>query len=255
MSRPDDSAPQNPVVDVRKAVVTLGSQRVLHSVDLEVRPGELVALLGANGSGKSTLLRTVVGALGLDSGSARLFGHDVSRHRAHQQLGYVPQHAAESGNIPATARETVATGLLGPRAWFPRARDLRVDALLSDVGLSGLADRPVTAMSGGQRQRVMIARALVRGPSFLVLDEPFSGVDIASRELIAGIFRRLHSRGTTILVVLHDLGELEDDITRAVVLDEGRVIHDGPPSQRPRLDPGHDHELRPVPALGQELDS
>lgn len=252
MSEPADP----PVVDVRSAVVSLGARRVLHSVDLEVRRGEMVALLGANGSGKSTLLRTVVGALPLDSGSARLFGHDVARHRAHQQLGYVPQHAAESGNIPSTARETVATGLLGPRSWFlPRARDLRVDALLSDVGLADLADRPVTAMSGGQRQRVMIARALVRSPSFLVLDEPFSGVDVASRELISGIFRRLHARGTTILVVLHDLGALEDAITRAVVLEEGRVVHDGPPHLRPMLDLGHDHELRPAPALGQELES
>lgn len=249
-----EGASGSPVVSVRTAAVSLGSRRVLHGVDLEIHAGELVALLGANGSGKSTLLRAVVGALPLESGSAKLFGKDVHEHRAHQQLGYVPQYAAESGNIPATARETVATGLLGPRSWFPRPRDLRIEALLSDLGLRDLADRPVTEMSGGQRQRVMIARALVRGPSFLVLDEPFSGVDLASREVITALFRRLRERGTTILVVLHDLGELEDDITRAVVLDEGHVIHDGEPTTRPRLDPGHDHVLRLTSDLGQDID-
>ncbi|MFC0674216.1 metal ABC transporter ATP-binding protein [Brachybacterium hainanense] len=248
------AGPATPVVDVQGAVVTLGAQRVLHGVDLRVEEGELVALLGANGSGKSTLLRSVVGVLPLDSGSAQLFRHDVTTRAAHRQLGYVPQHAVESGNIPATAREAVATGLLGPRSWFPRSRDLRVGALLSDVGLGDLVDRPVTEMSGGQRQRVMIARALVREPSFLVLDEPFSGVDVASRELITALFRRLHERGRTILVVLHDLGELEQDITRTVILEGGRVVYDGPPEDRPRLDTGHEHALRPAPSLGEELD-
>lgn len=250
------SAVAGPVVEVAGASVSRGGQRVLHDVDLRIEPGELVALLGANGSGKSTLLRAVVGVLPLETGTARLLGRPVSQGPAHDRLGYVPQDSAEAGSIPATARETVASGLLGARRWWPSARDPRVDAALEAVGMADLAGRPVTRMSGGQRRRVMIARALVRDPELLVLDEPFSGVDLPTQDLIAGLFRDLSARGTTLLVVLHETGPLTGDIRRAVVLDHGRVIHDGAESDRPRLDPGHGHPEDAAPldeCLGQEI--
>ncbi|MCL6423632.1 metal ABC transporter ATP-binding protein [Brachybacterium sp. JHP9] len=249
---PSGAAPA-PVIAARDVHVHLGGTSVLHDVDLTVQRGELVALLGANGSGKSTLLRSLVGILPLDEGRIELFGSAVAERSVHARLGYVPQYAAEPGTIPATAREMVATGLLGPRRWFSRAKDPRIDALLADLGLSALADRPVNQMSGGQRQRVMIARALVRSPELLVLDEPFSGVDVATQDQLAILLRRLVSRGTTIVVVLHELGVLAGDISRAVVLDQGRIIHDGDPSSRPLIDPGHDHALDAAACLGQEI--
>ncbi|MBB5831316.1 metal ABC transporter ATP-binding protein [Brachybacterium aquaticum] len=250
------AAAPSPVVDVRGAVVALGGQRILHGVDLRIEPGEMVALLGANGSGKSTLLRAVVGVLPLEEGSARLFGRPVAQGAAHDRLGYVPQDSAEGGSIPATARETVAAGLLGSRSWWPSTRDPRVTRALEAVGMADLAGRPITRMSGGQRRRVMIARALVREPELLVLDEPFSGVDVPTQELIAGLFRELSAKGTTILVVLHETGPLGGDIRRAVVLDHGHVVHDGPEHDRPHLDPGHDHPEDALPydeCLGQEI--
>ncbi|WP_422114613.1 metal ABC transporter ATP-binding protein [Brachybacterium sp. UNK5269] len=250
------SGDRGPVLEVRGASVSRGGQRVLHDVDLRVERGELVALLGANGSGKSTLLRAIVGVLPLETGSATLLGHPVHRGIAHDHLGYVPQESAEGGSIPATARETVASGLLSSRSWWPSARDPRVDRALAAVGMAELAGRPITRMSGGQRRRVMIARALVRDPEFLVLDEPFSGVDLPTQDLIADLFRELSATGTTILVVLHETGPLAGDIRRAVVLDHGRVVHDGPETERPRLDPGHDHPEDAAPldeCLGQEL--
>ncbi|MCT1385027.1 ABC transporter ATP-binding protein [Brachybacterium sp. p3-SID1565] len=246
-----------PVVEVAQARVSLGGTEVLHGIDLRIDPGEMVALLGANGSGKSTLLRTIVGVFPLDSGHARLFGSPVARSRSHDRLGYVPQDATDGGSIPATARETVATGLLGARTWRPRLRDPRVMRALESVGMAALADRPITRMSGGQRRRVMIARALVREPRFLVLDEPFSGVDLPTQEMIARLFRELSTQGTTILVVLHEIGPLSEDIDRAVVLDHGEVVHDGAVEDRPLLDPGHDHTHHATPideCLGQELD-
>lgn len=245
-----------PVVEVRGANLQLSGARILHDVDLRIAPGEMVALLGANGSGKSTLLRAVVGVLPLESGSATLFGQDVHRAAVHDRLGYVPQDSAEAGSIPATARESVASGLLTSRSWWPRTRDPRVRTALDAVGLGHLAGRPVTRMSGGQRRRVMLARALVREPEFLVLDEPFSGVDLSTQQLIASLFRELTARGTTILVVLHETGMLDRDITRAVVLDHGRVVHDGDAGDRPPLDPGHEHLLDSLPpheCLGQEI--
>lgn len=242
-----------PVLELSGVDVTLGSIPVLHDVSLAVAPGEIVALLGANGSGKSTLLRTAIGIVTPRRGSVRLFGQPVQDARAHEGLGYVPQFSAETGSIPATARETVASGLLGPRRWLSRARDPRVSALLADVGLADLGDRPITQMSGGQRQRVMIARALVRRPTLLVLDEPFSGVDLPTQTALAELLVRLRDRGTTLVVVLHEIGPLSEVLTRAVVLDQGRIVHDGPPEDRPLLDPGHDHPAHIEDCLGQEL--
>lgn len=245
-----------PVIEVTAASVSRGGQRVLHDVDLRIVPGELVALLGANGSGKSTLLRAAVGILPLETGSARLFGAPVQRSLAHDRLGYVPQDSTEAGSIPATAQETVASGLLGARSWWPSRRDPRVLKALEQVGMSDLAGRPITRMSGGQRRRVMIARALVRSPELLVLDEPFSGVDLPTQDLISQLFRELSAAGTSILVVLHETGPLTGDIHRAVVLDHGHVVHDGPVEDRPHLHPGHGHPEDAAPidqCLGQEM--
>lgn len=245
--------PAAPVIEVDHVDVTLGVTPVLADVSVRIDAAEMVGLLGANGSGKSTLLRAIVGILPVRRGSVTLFGSPVADRAVHDRVGYVPQFSAESGSIPATAREAVATGLLTARRWYARSRDPRVHALLADVGLAELADRPVTQMSGGQRQRVMIARALVRRPQLLVLDEPFSGVDLATQRSLAMLLGRLQQRGTTVLVVLHELGVLSEQLTRAVVLDHGRIVHDGHPDQRPRIDPGHDHAVTLDQCLGQEL--
>lgn len=253
---PAPAQPGEPLIETRDLSVTLGATPVLHDVDLRIEAGEMVALLGANGSGKSTLLRAVLGVEPPTAGSARLFGEPARRGSAHDRLGYVPQDTPGAGSIPATARETVTSGLLCSHSWFPRRRDPRVMEALEAVGLADLADRPVPRMSGGQRRRVMIARALVRRPELLVLDEPFAGIDLATQDQVAALFRDLAAEGTTMLVVLHETGALAGDLTRAVVLDQGRVVHDGPPELRPALDPGHDHAL---PAghldecLGQEI--
>lgn len=243
------------VVDLERVRVSLGGTRILHGIDLSVAPGELLALLGANGSGKSTLLKAIAGVIPVESGTARLFGQDVRRSRAHARLGYVPQDHPEAGSIPTTARETVATGLLGPGSWFLRPRDTRVTEALEAVHMLDLAPRPITKMSGGQRRRVMIARALVRNPELLILDEPFSGIDLDTQVSIAQLFRDLWLNGTSIIVVLHELGPLGDDITRAAVLDRGRLVHDGDPADRPLLDPGHDHgPATPIDdCIGQEI--
>lgn len=249
------SAPA-PAIDAVGIGVQLGGTQILHGVDLRVERGELVALLGANGSGKSTLLRAVVGVLPLASGRARILGTPSHRGRAHDRLGYVPQDNPEAGSIPTTARETVATGLLTSRRWRLRRHDQRVTAALTAVGMGQLADRPITRMSGGQRRRVMIARALVRDPELLVLDEPFAGIDLPSQQLIAQLFRELNAGGTSIVVVLHETGALTPDLDRAVVLDHGRVVHDGSVWDRPLLDPGHDHTGPTGPideCLGQEI--
>lgn len=230
-----------PAIGTRGLRVEMDTGTILHGIDLTVSEGEAVALLGANGSGKSTLVKALVGIVPVAGGSAEIFGHDVTGSRNSvpwSRVGYVPQRVGSGAGVPATALEVVASGLLTNRRLRP-GRDARRRALeaLEQVGLLERAQESVQVFSGGQAQRVLIARALVRRPDLLILDEPLAGIDRASKEALAATLRGLRAAGTTLLVVLHELGELAGIIERAVVLRHGRVLHDGPP---PRPAPGHD---------------
>ncbi|MBX9243268.1 ABC transporter ATP-binding protein [Actinotalea ferrariae] len=224
--------------------VTLGGAPIVHHVDLSVDEGEVVALLGANGSGKSTLVRALVGVVPVDRGSVELLGTPLGRSVAWDRIGYVPQRVSAATGVPATAAEVVASGTLHARRLRPpRDTGRRVTQALEQVGLGALAHRPVGQLSGGQQQRVLIARALVRRPDLLVLDEPVAGVDVPSQRAFADALTTLAAGGTTVLVVLHELGALAPLVRRAVVLRHGSVVHDGaPPSPAAgHAGPEHDH--------------
>lgn len=224
--------------------VRLGGATILHDVDLTVSDGEVVGLLGSNGSGKSTLVRALVGVVPLERGSVELFGRPLGRATPWGKVGYVPQRVVVGTGVPATAQEVVISGLLhGRRLLPPRHARRRASEALELVGLGDLGHRACQELSGGQQQRVLIARALVRRPSLLLLDEPVAGVDLPSQEAFARALRDLASSGTTIVVVLHELGALAPLVRRAVVLRHGRVVHDGaPPMPAPgHAEPGHDH--------------
>ncbi len=234
-----------PVISLRGVRAELGSRPVLRGIDLTVRHGEVVALLGANGSGKSTAIRTVIGQVPISEGEIELFG--VPRHRFTdwRRVGYVPQRTTAAGGVPATITEIVASGRLS-RARFGMLRKADHEAVRRAIALVGLADRAkdsVNALSGGQHQRVLIARALAAEPELLIMDEPMAGVDLASQEVLARTLREQVVAGTSVLLVLHELGPLEPLIDRAVVLRDGCVMHDGPPPQAvgQHALPGHDH--------------
>ena len=236
--------PDAPAVEVQDLSVVLGSSLILSGIDLRIEPGESVALLGANGSGKSTLVRTVLGLLPIRTGAVRLFGRDVARRSSvpWRRVGYVPQRVGAAAGVPATALEVVRSGLLDPRRPLAdrgrRARERALEAL-GAVGLAERADDHVQVFSGGQSQRVLIARALVRSPELLILDEPLAGIDRDSRRALARILGSLRSQGITLLTILHEMGELADVVERAVVLSEGRLSWDGPAAD---LAPArHDH--------------
>ncbi|RPF28766.1 zinc transport system ATP-binding protein [Georgenia muralis] len=236
--------------------VTLGHAHIVRGVTFAVGAGEMVALLGANGSGKSTLVKSLVGIVPVTQGHVRVFGADVGDRRAvpWRRVGYAPQRVTATAGVPATALEVVTSGLLDNRRLRPGpgARQRAMEAL-EEVGLAARAHRSVQVFSGGQQQRVLIARALVRRPDLLILDEPLAGIDRESKEALAGTLTGLRERGTTVLVVLHELGELQGLVQRAVVLRHGRVVHDGaPPAPVPgHDDPDHEHDHphgdQPVP--------
>lgn len=220
-----------PVVTVRGLDVDLDDHRVLHGVDLTVHAGEVVAVLGANGSGKSTLVRTVVGLVPPATGTVAVFGTPIGSFRDRHRIGYVPQRSTAAGGVPATVREVVASGRLSRRRLFRPATRADREAVAEAIDLVGLAEhagRSVAHLSGGQQQRVLIARAAVNDPDLLVLDEPNAGVDHRSAEGFARSLRAFTGSGRTVVVVLHEMGPLEPLIDRAVVLDAGRVVHDGP---------------------------
>jgi zinc transport system ATP-binding protein len=224
--------------------VTLGGHQILSGVDLRVDRGEVVALLGANGSGKSTLVRALLGIVPRTAGGVHLLDEALGDGVPWERIGYVPQRLPAGGGIPATALEVVMSGLVhGRRLRPPRDARKRALAALDQVGMTAHARRSVLQMSGGQQQRVLIARALVRDPQLLVLDEPTSGIDLPTQETFVATVRRLHEAGGTVLVILHEMGAWDGLIDRCVALRHGRVVYDGAPP-RPRGEhagPEHEH--------------
>ena len=228
---------------VQDLSVVLGASLILDDVSLAVGGGESVALLGANGSGKSTLVKAILGLVPTASGHIEVLGTPITRRRrvSWERIGYVPQRIGAGSGVPATALEVVRSGLLGPRRpWADRGRTAkrRAMAALDAVGLAHRAGDHVQVFSGGQAQRVLIARALVRSPELLILDEPLAGIDRASRESLAEILLGLRERGLTLVTVLHEMGELADVVQRAIMLQDGRLVADGPAAEVAHLRDG-----------------
>ncbi|WP_217554091.1 metal ABC transporter ATP-binding protein [Streptomyces sp. GbtcB6] len=245
MTGDDEMTTGEPVIAMRGVRAELGARPVLRGIDLTVHRGEVVALLGANGSGKSTAIRSVIGQVPLSAGEIELFGTERRAFRDWRRIGYVPQRTTAAGGVPATVTEIVSSGRLS-RTRFGLFRKADRAAVRHALELVGMADRArdnVEALSGGQHQRVLIARALVAEPELLIMDEPMAGVDLASQEILAATLREQVAQGTTVLLVLHELGPLEPLIDRAVVLRDGCVLHDGPPPRAvgQHALPGHDH--------------
>jgi ABC-type Mn2+/Zn2+ transport system ATPase subunit len=180
---------------------------------MELRPGEFLGIIGPNGSGKTTLLRAVLGLVTPVSGSVTVLGaagRDLSCARRH--IGYVPQRRTLDPQFPITVRDAVVMGLYPLLGSFRRltADDRRrVEMALAAVNLVDRADHVAGHLSGGQQQRLLVARALVQEPRILLLDEPTSAVDVATRSAIVDLVHKLHAeRGLTTLYVTHDVNEV-----------------------------------------------
>lgn len=204
------------------ATARMGDRAVLDGVDLEVRPGELVALCGPNGAGKTSVLRAVLGLLKLEAGAAPLAG--LSERARAERAAYLPQDRRIAWNLPAVEVAALGAPFLSGGEALQRAR-----AALDEAGVSHLADRGVAEMSGGERARVLLARALAAPAPLLLADEPAAGLDPDARLLV---MERLRARATgdrSVLVSLHDLGLAARFADRVVVVRDGHVAAEGVP--------------------------
>jgi zinc/manganese transport system ATP-binding protein len=215
-----------PVLSLRGASLAYGDRVLWHDLDLDVHPGEFLAVLGPNGSGKTSLLRALLGLRPLTTGTVRLDGGEA--HRAGSTtIGYVPQQRAIDAHAPLRARDFVRLGIDGHR-WGPpltggRSVRAKVDAALADVAATAYANVPVGLLSGGEQQRVRVAQALVTDPRVLLCDEPLLSLDPhhqrAVSALIDGVRR---NRGTAVVFVTHEINPVLDLVDRVLYLAAGR---------------------------------
>jgi ABC-type Mn2+/Zn2+ transport system ATPase subunit len=207
-----------------------GAGVVLHDVDLAIPRGTLVGVIGPNGSGKSTLLKAILGLAPVTTGTVLLDGIPVSEQR--ERLAYVPQREAVDWSFPVSAEQVVMMGRYPRVGWLriPGAADAAaVREALERVALADLGSTQIGALSGGQQQRVFLARALVQEASVLLLDEPMTGVDQTTEQLIVSLLKELRDGGATILQATHDL-ESAAEISDELCFVNRRLVAYGPPA-------------------------
>jgi iron complex transport system ATP-binding protein len=209
----------------------VGERALIKDVTLQFAAGEKVAIIGPNGSGKTTLLRLLCGALRPTRGDVELDGQPLRSWRRAaiaRRLAYLPQNTWTSFDL--SVREAVAMGRLSyAGAWRAlAARDTEiVESAMARVGLQRFGHRSLPTLSGGERQRVFIARALAQESPLLLLDEPTTSLDIGHQLDLMAILESLHKDGKTIVAAMHDLSQVWQSFSRAIVLDGGRVTADG----------------------------
>lgn len=205
-------------------------RKVLNQINLNIYPGDFLALLGPNGSGKSTLIKLILGLLAPQQGKIYLFGEEQSRFKAWSKIGYVSQKANSfNTGFPATVYEVVASGLFGKAGLFRRLKRKDRETIIKTiqrVGLEHVIHQPIGQLSGGQQQRVFIARALVSQPKLLILDEPLVGVDAESTQRVLELLLTLNGEdGITLLWVSHDIGAVTSNVKQVACLNKTLFFH------------------------------
>lgn len=216
----------DPAVNIEDLSVKIDGRRVLEGVNLRIREGEFLGVIGPNGGGKTTLLRAILGLVKPERGRIEVLGE--SPVAARKQVGYLPQKSLFDPKFPITALEVVMMGRYGARGLFRRYTSLDADAsgeALSLVGMEDYADREIGSLSGGEQQRVFVARAIVSSPRLLLLDEPASGIDSAKQiefyELLGELNKRL-----TIIMVSHDISAVSAHVKKIACVSRKLYYHD-----------------------------
>lgn len=211
-------------------VKSFRGRKVVKGVTIEVRAGEVVGLLGPNGAGKTTIFDMMVGLCQPDEGDIALNGESVTElpmyKRARRGIGYLPQESSVFRRLSVEHNVLAILEMLG-YAREERAR--RVDALLKELDLIHIRESMAYALSGGERRRLEITRALATTPSFMLLDEPFAGIDPIAVADIQQIITRLKNKGIGILITDHNVQETLSIVDRAYIINEGLILEAGPP--------------------------
>lgn len=207
-----------------------GKRTVVHDVSLEVNSGEIVGLLGPNGAGKTTCFYMIVGLVAADGGEVRMDEHDLTHRPIHQRarlgLSYLPQEPSIFRKM--TVEENIRA-ILELKAYDAEERDVHLNNLLDDLHICHLRAAPAVSLSGGERRRVEIARALAINPRFILLDEPFAGVDPIAVIDIQKLIHFLIEREIGVLITDHNVRETLGICDRAYIINEGRVLVTGAP--------------------------
>lgn len=211
--------------------VAYDDRPALEDITLHVPHGTQVAVVGPNGAGKSTLFKTLVGLLPMRKGRILIHGRPLGHHQ--DCVAYVPQREEVDWHFPVTVADVVMMGRYGRLGWLgrPGRNDRAIVARsLEQMGLTDLANRPIGELSAGQQQRAFLARALAQQPHILLLDEPFTGVDLATQETTLALLEQLKAEGVTVMVSTHDLNLAAERFDQIVLLNR-RLIASGPPAQ------------------------
>lgn len=226
------AGPEGAGLSARGLTKSFRGRQVARGVDLDLGRGEAVGLLGPNGAGKTTTFYMITGLVTPDNGRIEIDGQDVTRlpmyRRARMGLGYLPQEASIFRGL------SVEKNILAVLELSVKNRDerrARLDSLLEEFSVTRLRHAPATALSGGERRRVEIARCLASDPSFVLLDEPFAGIDPIAVADIRVLVKHLKDRGIGVLITDHNVRETLEIIDRAYILHDGQVLMSGEPDE------------------------
>jgi lipopolysaccharide export system ATP-binding protein len=207
-------------------------REVVRGVSIGLRAGEAVGLLGPNGAGKTTCFYMVTGLVPVDKGRIELDGHDVTTmpmyRRARLGIGYLPQEASIFRGLSVEDNIRAVLEVVEPNR---KSRERQLDTLLEEFNIARLRKAPSIALSGGERRRCEIARALAGKPSFILLDEPFAGIDPIAVGDIQALVRQLTDRGIGVLITDHNVRETLGLVDRAYIIHSGRVLTEGSPAE------------------------
>ncbi len=217
--------------------ITIKNRQILRGVSLELQMGEVVGILGPNGAGKTSLFYSIIGLMPFDSGEIILNGTDISQYpmyrRARMGLNYLPQESSifRGLSVEDNIRIPLENKKMSREFNNPALKQKRVDKLLNEFGLSHLRKSDALSLSGGERRRLEIARALAFEPKYILLDEPFAGIDPIVVRDIRGLVLGLKSRGIGVLITDHNVRETLKLVDRSYVISEGQVIANGTPEE------------------------
>ena len=226
------------IIELERVNVDFDGNRILEDVTFEVARGDMIGIVGPNGGGKTTLLNAILGNVKTASGRIRLFGQEISKFRDFDRIGYVSQHAIQFDPVfPATVDEIVSLGCISRKKLGRRLsrRDREeVDSAMELVEISALRNKKISNLSGGEKQRVFIAKAIVKRPDLLILDEATTGLDVCIQDKFISLLRKLRSeRDVTVMTVSHDISGVMCQANKLVVVSKRVQCMDITPTADP----------------------